>query len=62
MIQKAKKVIPSNCQIGDTFFTHMDVIGNLSTDGELVFKYIDKVDFITVLFHIGKPIYSPMLR
>ena len=31
-IQKAKKVIPSSCQLGDTFFTHMAVIGNLSTN------------------------------
>ena len=28
MIQKAKKIMPSTCQIGDTFFTHMAVIGN----------------------------------
>ena len=51
MIQKkAKKIIPSSCQIGDTFFTHMAVIGNLSTDGDLVYKYIDKVDFIKGYF------------
>ena len=58
MIQKAKKVIPSSCQIGDTFFTHMAVKGNLSTNGDLVSKHIDKDNFITVLFHIGQPLYS----
>ena len=56
MLQKAKKVIPSSCQIGHTFFTHMAVVGNLSTHGDLVSKHIDKNDFITVLFHIGKPL------
>ena len=58
MIQKAKKVIPSSCKIGDTLFTHMAVIGNLSTHGDLVSKYIDRDDFITVLFYIGQPLYG----
>ena len=58
MIQKAKKVIPSSCQIGDTFFTHIGVIGNLSTDGDLVSKHIDRDDFIAMLFHIGQPMYG----
>ena len=58
MIQKAKKVIPSSCQIVDTFFTHMAVIGNLSTNGNVVSKYFDRYDFITVLFHIGQPLYG----
>lgn len=58
MLQKAKKVIPLSCRIGDTFFTHMAVIGNLSTNGDLVSKHIDKDDFITVLFHVGQPLYG----
>ena len=58
MIQKAKKVLPSSCQIRNTFFTHMAVIGNLSTDGDLVSKHIDKDDLITVLFHIGQSFYG----
>ena len=55
MMQKAKKVIPSSCQIGDTFFSHMAVIGN---DGDLVSKHIDRDDFITVLFYTGQLLYS----
>ena len=42
MIQKGKKVIPLSCQIGDTFFTHIAVKGNLSTNGDLVSKHIDR--------------------
>ena len=55
-MQKAKKVIPSSCQIRDTFFTHMAVIGNLSTNRDLMSKHIDRDDFITVLFYIGQPL------
>ena len=55
MIQKAKKVIPSSCQIGDTFFTHVAVKANFSANGDLVSKHIDKDDFIAVLFHVGHP-------
>ena len=40
------------------FFTHMAVIGNLSTNGDLVSKHIDRDDFITVLVHIGQPLYG----
>ena len=58
MIQKAKEVIPSSCQIGETFFTHMPLIGNLSTNGDLVSKHVDKDDFITVLFHLGEPLHG----
>ena len=58
MILKAKKVIPSSCQIGDTFFTHMALIGNFTTNGNLVSKHVDRDDFITVLFHIGEPLHS----
>ena len=36
----------------------MAVIGNLSTNGHLVSKHIDKDDFITVLFHVGQPLYG----
>ena len=32
-------------------------IGNLSTNSDLVSKYIDKDEFITVLFHISQPLY-----
>ena len=56
MIQKAKKIIPSSCEIGDTFFTHLAVIGNLSTNGDLVSKHIDRDDF-TILFYIGQPLH-----
>ena len=55
MIQKGNKVMPSSCCIGDTFFTHMAIIGNLSTNDDLVSKHIDKDNFITILFHIGQP-------
>ena len=58
MIQQAKRVISSSCRIGYTFFTHMAVIGNLSKNCDLVSKYIDKDDFITVLFDIGQPLYG----
>ena len=50
MIQKAKKIIPSNCRIGDTFSTHMAVIGNLSTNDDLVSKHIDKDNFSLCYF------------
>ena len=36
----------------------MAVIGNLSTNGDLVSKHIDRDDFITVIFHIGQPLYG----
>ena len=36
----------------------MAVVGNLSTNGDLVSKYIDKDDFITVLYHIGQPLHG----
>ena len=36
----------------------MAVIGNLSTICDLMSKYIDKDDFITVLFHIDQPLYG----
>ena len=36
----------------------MVVMGNLSTHGDLVSNHIDKDNFITVLFHIGQPMYS----
>ena len=55
MIQKAKKIIPLSCQIGDNFFTHMAVMGNLSTK---VSKHIGREDFITVLFHIGQTLHG----
>ena len=58
LIQKAKKVIPLSCQIGNTCFAHMAVIVNLSANGNLVSKHIDKGDFITVLFQIGQPLYG----
>ena len=52
------KVIPSSCLIGDNFQTHMAIIGNLSTNGDLVTKHIEKDDFITALFHLGQPLYG----
>ena len=58
MLQKAKKVIPSSYLKGNTFSTKMAVVGNLSTHGNLVSKHVDKDDFITVLFHIGKPLHG----
>ena len=36
----------------------MAVIGNLSKNGNLVSNYIDRDDFIIVLFHIGQPLYG----
>ena len=36
----------------------MTLIGNLSKNGDLVSKHIDKDDFITVLFDIGQPLYG----
>ena len=36
----------------------MAVIGDLSTNGDLVSKHIDRDDLITVLFHIGQPLYG----
>ena len=36
----------------------MAVIGNLSTNDNLVSKHIDRDDFITELFHIGQPLYG----
>ena len=36
----------------------MAVIGNLSTNDDLVLKHIDRDDFITVLFYIGQPLHG----
>ena len=58
MIQKAKKVIPSILSYSRYFFSHMAVVGNLSTHGDLMSKHIDKNDFITVLFHIGQLLHG----
>ena len=44
--------------IGDTFFTHIRIMGNLSTNGHLMSKHINRDDFVTVLFHIGQPLYG----
>ena len=55
MINKSKKVIPFSCQIVDTFFTQMGIIGNLNENGDCVSKHMDKEDLVTVLFHIGDP-------
>ena len=55
LINKSKKVIPSSCQIADTFFTHMSIIGNLNENGDYVSKHMDKEDFVTALFHVGDP-------
>ena len=55
MINKAKKVIPSTCQIADTFFTQIGIIRNLNEDGDDVSKHIDKEDLVTALFHVGDP-------
>ena len=58
MIQKVKNVIRSSCQIGDIFFTYMDIIVNLSTNGDLVSRHINRDDFITVLFHVDQPLHG----
>ena len=44
-----------SCQIADTFFTQMGVIGNLNENGDYVSKHMDKEDLITALFHVGNP-------
>ena len=36
IIFKAKKVIPFGCQICNTLFTHMDIIGNMNNLNEQV--------------------------
>ena len=56
IISKAKKVIPSSCQIYNTLFTHMGIIGNMNNLDKEVSKHLDKEDEITVLFHLGSPI------
>ena len=55
LINKSKKVIPSSCQIADTFFTHISIIGNLNKNGDYVSKHMDKDNFVTTLFHVGDP-------
>ena len=54
-MNKSMKVIPSSCQIADTFFTYMIIIGNLNENGAFVSKHMDKDDFVTALFHVGDP-------
>ena len=41
LISKSKKVMPSSCQIADTFFTQMGIIGNLSENGDYASKYME---------------------
>ena len=36
----------------------MGIIGNLSTNSDLVSKHIDRDDSITILFHTGQPMYG----
>ena len=55
MILKLKKVILSSSSICGTFFTHMGIIRNMHEKNKEVSKYIDKEDYIAVLFHLGFP-------
>ena len=55
MINKAKKIIPSSCQIADTLITQISIIGNLNKNGDYVSKHVEKDDFITALLHVGDP-------
>ena len=55
---KIKEGYTFNCQLGDTYFTHVVAIGNLSTNRDLVLKCIDRDDFITALFHTGQPLHG----
>ena len=36
----------------------MGIKGNLSTNGDLVSRYIGSDDFITMLYHVGQPLHS----
>ena len=36
----------------------MGIIDNLSMNGDLVSKHIDKCDLITVLFHVGEMLHG----
>ena len=54
MIQ-SKNIIPPECRIADTFFSHMTILGDLDENGFLVPPHIDPDDIITALFHVGNP-------
>ena len=53
LINKSKKVIPSGCQIADTFFSHMNIIGDLKENEAYLSKHMDKENFETALFYVG---------
>ena len=55
LINKSKKVIPSSCQIADTFYAQMGIIGNLNGNCDYVSKHMDKEDLVTALFNVGFP-------
>ena len=55
-IAKAKEVIPNNCRISGTFFSHMTFLGPLSNNQKRSIScHKDEEDVITALFHVGKP-------
>ena len=55
IINKLKKVISPNCRICYILFSHMGIIGNMNNLNKEASKYVDKEDYIAVLFHIGFP-------
>ena len=54
-ISLAKKVIPRECRISDTFFNHMTLLGNLKDNEGSIHPHVDSEDVITALFHVGSP-------
>ena len=54
-MNESKKVLPSSCQIADTFFTHMSIIGYLNENGDYLSKHMDKKDLVTALFPVSDP-------
>ena len=47
--------MPLSCQIADTFFTQMGIIGNLNENGDYTSKHMDKEDLVTVFFYVSDP-------
>ena len=47
--------MPSRCRMCNTLFTHMGMIKNMNNLNKEVSNYVDKEDYVTVLFYLGFP-------
>ena len=55
LLDLSKRVIPIECRISNSCFTHMTLLGNLKDQNDNRHIHTDDDDIITGLFHIGEP-------